>query len=55
MLLLEGIQIREIAQNIPAAGLEVIGLPSSFDGVRPAIRSPAPHLGAHNREVFEES
>ncbi len=31
--------------------LKLVGLPVSFDGIRPAITSPAPRLGEHN-EVF---
>lgn len=36
----------------PETGYPVLGLPLSLDGARPAVRSPAPALGAHTRDVF---
>lgn len=40
-----------IFQEIPGADLRVVGLPVSFDGERPPVRSRAPELGQHN-EAF---
>jgi formyl-CoA transferase len=37
-----------IIQNIPGQDFRLTGLPLSFDGERPAIRSAAPRLGEHN-------
>lgn len=37
-----------IVQAVPGAGFTLIGPPLSFDGVRPAIRGPAPALGEGN-------
>jgi crotonobetainyl-CoA:carnitine CoA-transferase CaiB-like acyl-CoA transferase len=42
----------QILQNIPGIDrLRVIGLPISFEGVRPPIRHGAPKLGEHNAEI----
>jgi formyl-CoA transferase len=35
-----------IVQPVPGTGFRLTGLPLSFDGVRPALRGPAPRLGA---------
>ncbi|MBP8306998.1 MAG: CoA transferase [Burkholderiaceae bacterium] len=40
-----------IFQNIPGVDLRAVGLPVSFDGVRPPTRLRAPTLGEHNAEV----
>lgn len=37
-----------IVQEVPGVDLRTIGLPVSFDGVRPGIRQRAPLLGEHN-------
>lgn len=42
-------------EPVPGAGLELIGLPLSFEGERPPIRRRAPHLGEHNHEVLAAS
>ena len=36
----------------PDTGYPVLGLPVSLDGERPTVRSAAPGLGAHTRDVF---
>ena len=41
----------EIFQNIPDVDLRVVGLPVSFDGLRPPVRGPAPTLGEHNHNI----
>jgi crotonobetainyl-CoA:carnitine CoA-transferase CaiB-like acyl-CoA transferase len=45
----------EIFHKIPEMNLELLGLPVSFDGVRPALRKRSPKLGEHNSEIFGES
>jgi crotonobetainyl-CoA:carnitine CoA-transferase CaiB-like acyl-CoA transferase len=40
-----------IFQNIPGVDLRAVGLPISFDGVRPPTRLRAPTLGEHNAQV----
>lgn len=39
-------------QPVPETDLELMGLPISFDGVRPAIRRAPPELGQHNDEIL---
>jgi crotonobetainyl-CoA:carnitine CoA-transferase CaiB-like acyl-CoA transferase len=39
-------------QKAPGHGLELMGLPISFDGSRPPLRRRAPTLGEHTREVL---
>jgi crotonobetainyl-CoA:carnitine CoA-transferase CaiB-like acyl-CoA transferase len=41
-----------ILQKLPGSDVEVLGLPLSFNGVRPALRKSAPQLGEHHEEVF---
>jgi crotonobetainyl-CoA:carnitine CoA-transferase CaiB-like acyl-CoA transferase len=41
-----------MVEEVPGADLALVGLPLSFDGVRPAMRRRAPTLGEHNDEVF---
>lgn len=38
-------------QPVPQLGLDFVGLPVSFDGERPPIRSGAPKLGEHNADL----
>ena len=40
-----------IVQTVPGEAYTLIGLPLSFDGVRPAIRRPPPRIGEHDAEV----
>ena len=40
-----------IMQALPHGGPRIVGLPLSFDGVRPPLKSYAPKLGAHNEEL----
>jgi crotonobetainyl-CoA:carnitine CoA-transferase CaiB-like acyl-CoA transferase len=37
-----------LVQDVPGTGMRFLGLPLSFDGVRPAPRSAPPKLGEHN-------
>jgi formyl-CoA transferase len=40
-----------MVQPVAEAGLDLMSLPLSLDGSRPAIRTRAPKLGEHNAEV----
>ena len=40
-----------MVQPVPGMDLELMGLPISFDGKRPAIRRAPPALGEHDREI----
>jgi crotonobetainyl-CoA:carnitine CoA-transferase CaiB-like acyl-CoA transferase len=39
-------------QDSPDGRISLLGLPLSFDGVRPAFRKDPPALGAHTSEIF---
>jgi crotonobetainyl-CoA:carnitine CoA-transferase CaiB-like acyl-CoA transferase len=43
-----------IVQESPERDITLVGLPISFDGVRPAFRQAPPGLGEHTAEVFAE-
>ena len=43
-----------IIQSIDGSSIPLIGLPVSFDGMRPHAEHAAPALGAHNRFVFSD-
>lgn len=40
-----------MVQPVPGTDLELMGVPISFDGKRPAIRRAPPALGEHDREI----
>lgn len=40
-----------LMQSVPGIGLATVGLPVSFDGNRPTVRSRAPRLGEHNAQA----
>jgi crotonobetainyl-CoA:carnitine CoA-transferase CaiB-like acyl-CoA transferase len=42
----------EMMQDSPDGRITLLGLPLSFDGVRPAFRRAPPALGAHTSEIF---
>ena len=42
-----------ILQPIPEINLELVTLPLSIDGNRPAVKSRAPELGQHNQEFSD--
>ncbi len=42
------IEALEILQEIPQTGVTLTGIPISFDGVRPKIRTLGPRLGEDN-------
>ena len=39
-------------QQSPDGDITLLGLPLSFDGVRPPFRQSPPALGAHTREIM---
>ena len=41
-----------LMQPVPDSAMNFVGLPLSFDGVRPAIRSRPPSLGEHTGQIF---
>lgn len=42
-----------LVQEVPDSAMKFIGLPLSFDGQRPAIRSRPPALGEHTQQIFK--
>ena len=44
-----------LLQDVPGSAMKFIGLPLSFDGVRPEIRSRPPKLGEHTNEFIKTS
>ena len=43
-----------IIQQCPgSAALSLVGVPLSFDGVRPPFAKPAPRLGEDNSEIID--
>ena len=42
-----------LMQDVPDSAMKFIGLPLSFDGQRPAIRSRPPTLGEHTQQIFK--
>jgi crotonobetainyl-CoA:carnitine CoA-transferase CaiB-like acyl-CoA transferase len=45
----------ELLQDVPGSAMKFIGLPLSFDGVRPAIHRRPPGLGEHTEEIIGKS
>jgi crotonobetainyl-CoA:carnitine CoA-transferase CaiB-like acyl-CoA transferase len=43
-----------ILQEVPGTGVTLTGLPISFDGVRPQIRTLGPHLGQDNDQRLRQ-
>ncbi|MCX7310161.1 MAG: CoA transferase [Alphaproteobacteria bacterium] len=48
-------QALDMMQRSPDGKITLLGLPISFDGVRPAFRKAPPALGAHTTEIFPGS
>ena len=44
-----------LVQDVPDSAMKFVGLPISFDGTRPAIRSRPPALGEHTEEFIRKS
>ncbi len=42
-----------LMQPVPGSAMKFVGLPLSFDGARPAIRSRPPRLGEHTKQIFK--
>jgi crotonobetainyl-CoA:carnitine CoA-transferase CaiB-like acyl-CoA transferase len=42
-----------LMQDVPDSAMKFIGLPISFDGTRPPIRSRPPRLGEHTEQIFK--
>ena len=42
-----------LMQDVPDSAMNFVGLPLSFDGVRPAIRSRPPSLGEHTQQILK--
>ena len=41
-----------LMQEVPDSAMKFLGLPLSFDGTRPAIRSRPPRLGEHTEQIL---
>ncbi len=48
------VQALEILQEVPGTGVTLAGLPVTFDGVRPKIRTLGPRLGQDNKRRIGE-
>ena len=48
------LQAMDMMRKLPGIGLEVVGLPISFDRQRPHPRGDSPKLGEHNDAVLEQ-
>ena len=48
----EQLEASELVQALPEGGPKVVGLPISFDRLRPGSARPAPRLGEHTQEVL---
>ncbi len=44
----------DMKRELPATGMQVVGLPINFDRQRPTPTRDSPKLGEHNKEVFGE-
>jgi crotonobetainyl-CoA:carnitine CoA-transferase CaiB-like acyl-CoA transferase len=44
-----------LLQAVPGSSVPLVGLPISFDGLRPAPRSASPALGEYNETFFRDS
>ena len=42
-----------LMQEVPGSAMKFVGLPISFDGTRPPIRSRPPMLGEHTEQIFK--
>ena len=42
-----------LMQDVPDSAMKFVGLPISFDGTRPPIRSRPPRLGEHTQQIFK--
>ncbi len=51
----EQLQAVDLMRSLPGSGLQVVGLPVSFDGERPHPQGDSPKLGQHNSELLAKS
>ena len=42
-----------IIQQVPDLEMQLLGLPLSFNGARPALRRRAPEPGEHNHQILK--
>jgi crotonobetainyl-CoA:carnitine CoA-transferase CaiB-like acyl-CoA transferase len=49
----EQLQAMDLMRTLPGSGLNIVGLPISFDKQRPRPRADSPRLGEHNSEGFD--
>jgi crotonobetainyl-CoA:carnitine CoA-transferase CaiB-like acyl-CoA transferase len=49
----EQLQAMDLMLTLPGSGLNIVGLPISFDKQRPHPRADSPRLGEHNSEGFD--
>ena len=54
MIAHEQTQALGLLQQVPDSAMKFIGLPVSFNGVRPALRRRPPRLGEHTGEFFKQ-
>ena len=54
MIAHEQTQALGLLQQVPDSAMKFIGLPLSFDGMRPALRRRPPKLGEHTDEFFRK-
>jgi len=55
MLAHEQTEALGLMQDVPGNAMKLTGMPLSFDGVRPVIRSRPPRLGEHTDEIITKS
>jgi crotonobetainyl-CoA:carnitine CoA-transferase CaiB-like acyl-CoA transferase len=48
----EQLRAVDLMRTLPGSGMQVVGLPISFDRRRPNPHSDSPKLGEHNAELF---
>ena len=48
----EQLQAMDMLRTLPGSGIDVVGLPLSFDRQRPHPRTDSPKLGQHNDEIL---
>jgi formyl-CoA transferase len=48
----EQLRAVDLMRTLPGSGMQVVGLPISFDCQRPHPHRDSPRLGEHNEELF---
>ena len=54
MIAHEQTQALGLLQQVPDSAMKFVGLPVSFDGLRPALRRRPPKLGEHTDECLKK-